>query len=322
MQLSVVIPVYNDPEGLRRLLAQIGALGVFSQVVVVDDASTVACSPKNLGIDPASYPLALKYHRLRKNRGAGYARNQGLKLVTGSHVLFFDSDDLFTDDITLLLADLQDQAFDFCIFKHVDSRVRAKGLYGLLHSDEWRWQEAGAKGDLGQLSRIGATVLCTIAAYPWNKIYRTDFLRDENIRCTEISIHNDIEIHWMSFLRARTVLYSDRICCEHFVAPGKSRLTNKTGRERLEVVRALSNVQREFGSNPTTLPFLEAFVGFYMGLFGWINQQIDPSLRDDFHRAIRHFLRADLTPTLYTLACQHNPDLGRRILRLLRGHPL
>lgn len=322
MQLSVVIPVYNDPEGLHRLLVQIGALGIFSQVVVVDDASTVSCRPKDIGIDPAQYPIALKYLRIRKNRGAGHARNQGLKLVTGSHVLFFDSDDLFVDGIVSLVADLQDQDFDFCIFKHVDSRVRAKGEYGLLDSDEAIWQEVGAIGTLDTLTARAATHLCRVAAYPWNKIYRTEFLRSQNIRCTEISIHNDIEIHWISFLRAQTILLSNRICCEHFVIKNQNRLTNKTGRERFEVLQALASVQREFCNNPEFLPFLESFVGFYMGLFDWIIKQLEPSLHAEFHHAMRHFLYTELSPALFTLATTRNPDLGRRIIGILRGQTL
>lgn len=322
MELSLVIPVWNDPEGLCRLLKQVATLQVFSQVVVVDDASTIPCAPKDIGIDPTTYPLALKYQRIRKNRGAGHARNQGLKHVSGSHVLFFDSDDLFTEEMATLARSLQGQDFDFCIFKHVDSRIRAQGGYGLLPSDEQRWQDADANGPLGVLSAQGATCLCTIAAYPWNKIYRTAFLRDQNIRCTEISIHNDIEIHWMSFLRAQDILYSDLICSEHFVTKGESRLTNKTGRERFEVLQALATVQDEFASNPKLLPFLEPYVGFYMGLFGWITEQLDPELQMAFQHEVQDFLRRHLTLPLYTLATTDNPGLGAHINRVLKGLPL
>ena len=321
MELSLVIPVWNDPKGLYRLLMQIADLGVFSQVVVVDDASAPACSPKMIGL-AADYPLALKYCRVRKNRGAGYARNLGLKHVTGSHVVFFDSDDLFTDEIVNLAARLQGREFDFCIFKHVDSRVRAMGEYGLLASDERRWQDAGATGPLGVLSGAGAATLCTIAAYPWNKIYRTAFLRDHNIRCTEISIHNDIEIHWMSFLRAENILYSDLIACEHFVTKGQSRLTNKTGRERFEVLQALATVQDVFRNNPKTLPFLEPYVGFYVGLFGWINKQLEPELQGDFLLAVQGFLYQHLDVVFYTLATADNPDLGTEINGILKGQQL
>ena len=322
MQLSVVIPVWNDPEGLRRLLAQIAELGVFSQVVVVDDASSPACNAGAIGVDPSSYPLALKYLRIRKNRGAGHARNQGLKHVTGSHVLFFDSDDLFTPQIAALVGSLQEREFDFCIFKHVDSRIRAAGGYGLLAGDERRWQEAGAQGRLGALSSAGAVKLCTIAAYPWNKIYRTAFLREQNIRCTEISIHNDIEIHWMSFLRAENILYSDHICSEHFVTKGQSRLTNKTGRERFEVMQALANVQDEFATRPDILPFLEPYVGFYIDLFGWITEQLEPELHGEFRHKAQEFLRQHLTVLLYTLATVNNSALGTRINGILRGQAL
>lgn len=322
MQLSLIIPVWNDPKGLKRILEQVAQLRVFSQVVVVDDASTIPCAPKDIGIDPASYPLALKYRRIRKNRGAGYARNLGLKYATGSHVLFFDSDDLFTPDIVTLVDNLQGQEFDFCIFKHVDSRIRAEGGYGLLAGDERRWQNARAVGALGNLAPTGAAKLCTIAAYPWNKIYRAAFLRSRKIRCTEISIHNDIEIHWMSFLRAQDILYSDLICCEHFVTKGQSRLTNKTGRERFEVLQALANVQDEFARNPQILPFLEPFVNFYVDLFGWITKQLETELHGDFLREVQNFLRQHLNVALYTLATAENPALGARINRILKGQAL
>jgi len=322
MKLSVVIPVWNDPKGLRRLLDQIADMGVFSQVVVIDDASTVSCSPKALGIDPDRYPLAFKYQRLKQNRGAGHARNLGLKLATGSHVIFFDSDDLFTAEFSQLAASLTGREFDFCVFKHVDSRVRENGSYGPLALDEQRWQDSGATGALGVLSPKQAVQLCAIAAYPWNKIYRKTFLQEQKISCTEIRIHNDVEIHWMGFLRAQNILYSDLVCCEHFVAEGMARLTNRTGRERFDVLQALANVQDEFSRAPQALPFLPNFVSFYIGLFGWITEQLEPDLHAPFRHAVQAHLHSHLSLPLYTLATTGNPELGARINRIMKGQPI
>jgi glycosyltransferase involved in cell wall biosynthesis len=322
MKLSLVIPAWNDPEGVGRLLRQVIDLHLFAEVIVIDDASTQGADAKSLGLHKTPLPFTLKYHRVRNNRGAGYARNKGLSLCTGSHVLFFDSDDLFTADFSTLVTSLQGKDFDFCIFKHVDSRVRTADGYGLLASDEARWNDAGATGPLGTLGKAGALRLATVAAYPWNKIYRTAFLRDHNIRCTEIRVHNDIEIHWMGFLHAQTILYCDLICCEHFVAQGKGRLTNKTGRERFEVVTALANVQAEFTRSPETERFLPAFTQFYMGLFDWIQAQLQPELHAPFRAVVQDFLRQHLSLAQYTIATRDDVELGHRINQILKGQRL
>lgn len=319
MKLSLVIPVFNDPEGVGRLLAQVVTLGFFAEVVIVDDASENRSDPAALGLNPATLPFKLKYHRVRKNRGAGYARNKGLSLCSGSHVIFFDSDDLFTDGFTLLVDRLQGREFDFCIFKHVDSRVRAQGGSGLLASDEDRWQDADARGALGTLSAEGAQILCTVAAYPWNKIYRVDFLRENAIRCTEIPVHNDIEIHWMGFLHAQTILYSDLICCEHFVAEGRGRLTNRRGRDRFAVTEALIEVQKALGTNPQTRSFIVPFTGFYIGLFHWIEAQLVEDLHRPFRELIQEFLRQNLPLEHYIRVVDTDPELGLRINRILKG---
>lgn len=322
MKLSLVIPTFNDPDGVGHLLAQVVDLNLFDEVIVIDDASDQRSDPASLGIDPKTLPFALKYHRVRKNRGAGYARNKGLSLCSGSHVLFFDSDDLFTQDFPRLVAQLQGASFDFCIFKHVDSRVRASGGYGMLTSDEARWINAGAIGALGVLTPKGAQILCTVAAYPWNKIYRTDFLRENAIRCTEIPVHNDIEIHWMGFLHAQTILYSDLVCCEHFVAQGGARLTNKRGRERFTVTQALTNVQLAFDHIPKAHPFMVPFTSFYVGLFDWIQAQLDPDLQLPFRALVQDFLHTNLSLAQYTKVTTADPALGARINQILKGQRL
>ena len=65
MNLSLVIPVFNDPEGVGRRLAQVATLGLFCEVVVIDDASENRSDPAALRLDPDTLPFALKYHRVR-----------------------------------------------------------------------------------------------------------------------------------------------------------------------------------------------------------------------------------------------------------------
>ena len=347
LTLALVIPVWNDAEGLKRLLAQVAGLGVFSQVIVADDASDPPCSPQALGFDAAALGCEVISVRLSGQRGAGHARNRGLDRVTTSHVVFFDSDDLFTAEFRDLVADLvtnRDLAAtaDFTIFRHVDSRVRARGGYGPLESDQAYWVQAIGEDPAEAvtappvlLTRAGALALCRIAAYPWNKIYRTAFLRDQGIRCTEIPVHNDVELHWMSFLKARVIAASARVGCEHFVHEEGARLTNRTGAERLRVFEALSNLFDALesgdkggargsrgvarGADFTRLDYLEAYAEFLLRLFSWIRGTLEPELRAPFRARAQAFLLARLSPPLFTLIALRNPGLGARLTDALRG---
>jgi glycosyltransferase involved in cell wall biosynthesis len=315
--LSLVIPVWNDPERLRRLLEQVAGLGVFGQVIVSDDASDLPCDPAALGFGDTLGGAELIHLRAAEQRGAGHARNVGLARVTGSHVLFFDSDDLFTEGFLDLLRALAGEVFDFCIFRHVDSRVKAQGGYGPLESDERLWVEARTTDQPAPLTEAGAQALCRIAAYPWNKIYRTAFLRDKGIRCTEIPVHNDVELHWTSFLKADRIVASRIVGCEHVVEDWGSRLTNRTDADRLRVFEALGNVLDAIDADPDGLRYLMPFTEFYTRLFGWIAENVEPELRPVFAARAKGFLMRRIDPPRQALIALRSPSTGNRINRLL-----
>ena len=327
MSLCVVIPVWNDPEGLGRLLSQLLDMPVFDQIIISDDASDPPAAPDALGLtEDVAAALArdrrLLWLRSPAQRGAGHARNMALDRISTSRVIFFDSDDVFLPEFSTLVAELDQredrQDYDFCIFRHVDSRNRAKGGFGPLGSDDGVWAGAGAMtAKPTALPLKGATQLCRISAYPWNKIYRTAFLREAGIRCTEIPVHNDLELHWMSFLKARRILTSRRVCCEHFVEVDGKRLTNRSGRERFQVFQALQALHAELERNPRRVDFLVPFAEFYTRLFGWIIDKLEPELRDGFAEKARAFLLSKVTLPQYTLIALRSPGVAARINRLV-----
>lgn len=315
MALSLVIPVWNDRAGLDRLLQQVGCLGIFAEIIIVDDASDSVLSQESL---PGADGLLDRITWLRSDtqRGAGHARNIGLQRVQSSHVIFFDSDDMFGADFAQIVEMAQQETFDFLIFRHNDSRLTRTGTFP---EEEKYWHRIHAKAELTPLSSENAAVLCRLAAYPWNKIYRTDFLRDNQIRCTETMVHNDIELHWSSFIAAKRILCSALIGAEHFVLGGGSRLTNRRSAERLEVFHAFRNVlsrlQAQDGRNQ--LRFLTAFIHFMMNLIKWIEANLD----DAFHAALREQARVLLIENLnrdqMTIIAYENPALGSRINKLI-----
>jgi glycosyltransferase involved in cell wall biosynthesis len=325
MRLSVVIPVWNDPAGLARLLPQILGLGIADEIIVADDASDPPAAPAAIGLPALAGDRRIRWLRSDAQRGAGHARNTGLAAATGSHVIFFDSDDLFLPGIAAIRADLAALAaggddFDFCIFRHTDSRVRAAGGEGPLESDQRLWDAAGVRGEApAPLDPAAVPVLVRIAAYPWNKIWRTAFLREAGVRCTEIPVHNDVELHWTGFMRARRILATARIGCAHFVHPAGRRLTNRSGAERFRVFEAFDALYDELGRNPRAADFAEPLAAFATGLLGWIDGVLEPELRDPFAAAAQDWLRRRMTRPLFALVALRNPALAGRINRLLAG---
>lgn len=93
-RISVVIPCYNDgrhlPETLDSLACQTRKA---DEVLVVNDGSTDPDTLALLGRLPA--PIRVLH---QENQGLGFARNNGIKQLTGDLVLILDSDDLIAPD--------------------------------------------------------------------------------------------------------------------------------------------------------------------------------------------------------------------------------
>ncbi len=315
--LSVVIPVHNDADGLQRLLTQIVALDCIDAVIVCDDASDPPCRPADLGFDEAA--AGITYLRSDSQRGAGHARNLGLEAVTTDQVLFFDADDLLLPEFERLVQSTRGLEFDFCLFRHVDSRTRRQGHPGPLPDDQARWDRAGVRGpEPVLLDGAGRLILAEIAAYPWNKIYRTAFLRETGIRCTEIPVHNDIELHWASFFLADRIFASAVLGCEHFVAAQGQRLTNRRGRERIAVLQALAPLHRRLPEAPLRDDFLVPFVRFYIRLFGWVEENLDLAHHPEYRRAVAAFLLRVHDEASMTLLANRAPQVARDVVYWIR----
>ena len=96
MKLSVVIPVYNAEKYLRQCLDSVLNQDLTEiEVIAVDDGSTDRSG--NILDEYATKDLRVKVIH-QENQGAGPARNQGIKLITGRYVTFFDADDFMPEN--------------------------------------------------------------------------------------------------------------------------------------------------------------------------------------------------------------------------------
>ena len=295
---ALVIPVHNDAARLMRLLAVARDIG-FAQIVVVDDGSDTPVQAADVTLIRHDRPL-----------GPGPARSAGLAQVTAPYVLFIDSDDLPTAELVPLLADLAGAGpFDLCLFKHVDSRVANFGHWGQPPAEEAHWQRAGlAIGALRDAPRDSWPDLAQTTNYPWNKVYRTAFLRDHDIRCADVTLHEDIAMHWQSFLHATRILTSDRPCVWHLIDPDAARQSNRNGPERLALFDALAPVVA--ADLPPDLRV--AFARFVLALTDWARGVVAPAHRDAFDAALSRFLSQGIRHWHADIAAA-DPDLMAKI---------
>jgi len=300
-------------------LVQATNMGCIDQVVVVDDASDPPVIADD--IRPAALP-ADKLVLLRQDvsLGPGPARNRALDHVETSHLIYVDADDLLTRELLDLWSDLttydqnnSEREFDLCLFKYADSRMSENGGYGQMPYDEKIWRSSGvAVGALCPLSRDQAATLAQIGNYPWNKIYRTEFLRESGARCSDTRVHEDIALHWHSLIKARHILTSDRVVLTHFVAPKGSRLTNLRGAERLLVFGPLAEISASLHASENAafrIPYLQ----FCTDLLGWISDNIDPDLLASLYRQSAEFLTSLQTLEGLENISQSAPRLANRI---------
>lgn len=99
--LSIIIPYFNSPEKLQRLLMSLHkSKGVKPfEIVVVDDGSSQALKASALPYI-STYRENLRVVRLLTNRGPAIARNRGVDAATGEFVVFLDGDvEVFPDTL-------------------------------------------------------------------------------------------------------------------------------------------------------------------------------------------------------------------------------
>lgn len=164
--LGIIIPAYNRPQKLREALSSL-ITQTFKRffVCVVDDASTEDLK----SVCDEFQSLNLNYIRLDKNGGPGPARQRGLEWAYACNldlVMFLDSDDLlFPNAVQALTYEINHSKKDFIKSQIcVESQITSHDYIPADMSTTW----------------LHGT------------IYRTQFLKNKNIRFSNLSSNEDL----------------------------------------------------------------------------------------------------------------------------------
>ena len=204
--ISVIVPVYNVEKYLEQCLDSIINQNLKDiEIICVNDGST----DNSLRI---LENFSSKDNRVKifskENGGQASARNLGIKKAKGKYIAFVDSDDFIKKDMFVKLYDLAE-------INDLDIAMCKIALYdedtGNINENAWYYK-------LGVFGNFNKNIFnhndtreftCEISVTPYNKIYKTSLIKENNIYFPEGLIFEDEKFFYDVYLRAERVSISD-----------------------------------------------------------------------------------------------------------------
>ena len=186
--VSVIVPVFNAERFLRECLDSVLAQTLREiEVICVNDGSTDA-SPQIL----AEY--AARDSRMRvvsqENRGGGAARNAAMEIARGKFFAFLDGDDFFEPEFLGKMLVAADAGTADVVANRVREFDVSTGKRKILR-DSCRTDAIGGNAVFPP-EEIADTLFSRFQNWPWNKIFRAEFVRGNGLRFQEIMRTNDL----------------------------------------------------------------------------------------------------------------------------------
>ena len=218
-KISVIIPCYNMEEYLPHCLDSIlgQTFGTeYLQIVCVDDASTDNTA-EVLKDYNAGYPGVFTIVLCDKNGKQGTARNIGMTYVSAEYVTFVDADDILHPQ---MLEVLYEKAYNFqaditqCGFDSFsDMAAISDCIVDLEHSRDAFYCITSDIEKRDFLLRYG------MLTGPFRRLFRTDFLLENDIFFPENVPMEDIYFTWISFALCRSFYETPLPLYHYYVNP-------------------------------------------------------------------------------------------------------
>jgi glycosyltransferase involved in cell wall biosynthesis len=220
-KISVIVPIYNGADRLAPFFDS-----VLSQthreleIICVDDGSTDGSAEiieKYSRKDPRVKALR------QENAGAGVARNTGLAVATGEYCSFLDCDDEFEPDMyELLLGRIVSAGADICIcdanaVNLMTGRERTKKRF-------IDWSRMPSK-DIFSYRDTPDRIFNIFSPVPWNKLYRMDFIRKNDLQFQDTKNTNDVFFVYSSLVKAERIAVIENILIHKMIITGSVSLS-------------------------------------------------------------------------------------------------
>lgn len=196
IDISIIIPHRNIPLLLERCIQSI-PVSTNMEVIIVDDNSNG--SKVDFDRFPGKDRPDTKVIFTKESKGAGYARNIGLKHAIGKWILFADADDFFEPDAFEIVSEYIHSEYDIVFFSAI-SRM-SDNLNIVSHRMDFYVKRL--KSHNYNLARYNSN-------WPVLKLIKHQLIIDNHLRFDEIPLSNDMYFSCMAGIKANKVEIDER----------------------------------------------------------------------------------------------------------------
>ena len=274
--ISIIIPVFNVEKHINKALKSIikQTIGFENiEVIMVDDCSTDK-SGEIIDGYASEYDNFIAIHLPENSGAAGKPRNTGIRKATGNYIMFLDPDDYYTNDACEVLHNKiieEDVDIVFGNYSNFcdDTPLKVKKPFGL-------------KDEIKVHSIHEETRLLTITPSIWTKLFKTSFIKENDIVFPEGIPGQDLVFLVSSFLNAKGIIFLNNfIVCKRIMrynGNNRSMTYIRNKKYCIGLIKAYSTVY-------------DIFKGYHH------EEYISPVLRPHIYFWMKQFVASDLNPS-------------------------
>lgn len=273
-KVSVILPIYNQEKYLNKALDSLKNQTLKElEIICVNDGS----KDNSLRI---LNEYAKKDNRIKIinqiNKGAGEARNKGIKVATGEYVAFLDADDWFEQNaLETLYKKAKKQNCDMVVFNfnrvneqenvlgQYNLKNKMKSLYCIEEDKNFNWRS------------IKPRVLGGIFPAAWNKFYKLDLIKNSGLHFAKSSVAEDNVFVFGATLKSENIGYAGE-CLYNYRMHEKSALHTKSNKN-LSIFMAIDSVKKLLKNLGLTNELKEEFDSYVVRFITYTSKQL-PSI--------------------------------------------
>ena len=245
---TIIIPVYNSEKYIKKCLDSIEKQQFSDfEIICVNDGST-----------DDSLEILIEHQKKNKrtkilnvpHKNAGVARNEGIGEALGDYLVFLDADDYLLPNALINISKKikENNNPDIIIFKskeknEINKTIR-KNKNSLIETN-------CPEKDIFTPQEIKEKIFNSFNYWTWNKVYKTSFIKNNEIIFQDINRSNDVMFVSESLVKAKAISIINKYLIIHRVGHGTNMQANNANEPItfwfafLETQKKLKNILNE-----------------------------------------------------------------------------